>query len=69
VAAILLTDAATGGPLAVQPRSATTVMVNRAGRIVGVRLHLPRGTVAPARMRAYVIVDAFPLASVMLGAP
>jgi hypothetical protein len=31
-----------------------------------VRLTIPAGTVLPARLRAYVIVDAFPISSLML---
>ncbi len=64
VAAILLTDAATGRPVAVQPRSATTTVRDRRGRIVSVHLALPRGAGLPARaLRVYVIVDGFPVAS------
>jgi hypothetical protein len=39
--------------------------VNADGRISGVRLTLPAGTVVPRRTRAYVLLDAFPLAARM----
>ena len=33
------------------------------GNLIGARLTLPAGTQLPARLRAYVIADAFPLES------
>jgi outer membrane protein assembly factor BamB len=62
VAAILLTDASTGQPVAVQPRSATTLRRDARGRIVAVHLALPAGTALPAfGLRYYVMVDGFPI--------
>jgi hypothetical protein len=66
VAAILLTDARSGAPVGLDYRALTRVLVTRGGRIDGVRLNLPNGTRLPRRTRAYVIVDAFPLASRLL---
>jgi hypothetical protein len=64
VAAILLTDAASGRPVAVAPRSATVEQRDRRGRITAVHLSWPAGSVAAGqRLRAYVIVDGFPLTS------
>jgi hypothetical protein len=37
-------------------------VTDRAGAITGVRLTSPRGTALPPNLRAYVIVDAFPIA-------
>ncbi|HWE32236.1 MAG TPA: PQQ-binding-like beta-propeller repeat protein [Solirubrobacteraceae bacterium] len=61
VAAILLSDAATGAPVALDYQADTTSRTD-ARRITGVRLTIPAGTRLPARLRAYVIVDAFPIA-------
>jgi outer membrane protein assembly factor BamB len=61
VAAILLCDARTGTPVALDYRPNTTLSTNRRGQITGVRLGIPAGTVLPARIRAYVILDAFPI--------
>jgi hypothetical protein len=61
VAAILLTGA-DGTPVPVDYRANTTLTKNAAGRIVAVRTALPAATVLPKRLRAYVIVDAFPVA-------
>jgi outer membrane protein assembly factor BamB len=63
VAAVLLTNATSGLPLSLDYRSDTRAQVDGAGRITGVQLTLPRGTRLPAHIRAYVIADAFPLAS------
>jgi hypothetical protein len=61
VAAILLTDAASGTPIALDYRPNTRLRTNRLGRISGVQLTIPGGTALPARIRAYVILDAFPI--------
>lgn len=66
VAAVLLTDAVGGAPVDLDYRGQTSVSTDGRGRIAGVRLILPRGTQLPARLRAYVIVDAFPLGSRVL---
>jgi outer membrane protein assembly factor BamB len=60
VAAVLLTDAATGSPVSLDYRTLTSVSKVRLNRVV---LTLPPKTVLPARLRAYVMVDAFPVAS------
>jgi outer membrane protein assembly factor BamB len=61
VATILLTDAVTGAPVALDYRADTTLTTNRAHRITGVRLAIPVSTTLPTRIRAYVILDAFPI--------
>ena len=47
-------------------RRLTSVARDPRGRIAGVRLSLPTGTLLPARVRAYVIVDAFPVGEAVL---
>ena len=44
----------------------TSVVGDPEGRITGVRLTIPAGTQLPARIRAYVIVDGFPLSQMVL---
>jgi outer membrane protein assembly factor BamB len=66
VAAILLTDAASGAPIPIDYRSDASLTVDRAGKITGVRLTIPRGTGLPPRVRAYVILDAFPVTDTVL---
>jgi hypothetical protein len=66
VAAILLTNAATGAPVALDYHADTTVRTNGKGKIVAVRLAIPAGTRLPARVRAHVIIDAFPIAQAVL---
>ena len=63
VAAILLTDAATGNPVTLDYRADTSVSVDPRGRIAAVHLILPAATPLPARLRAHVILDAFPVAT------
>ena len=60
VAAILLTDADSGSPVSLDYRRDTTMVVRR-GNLVGAHLRIPAGTSMPARVRAYVITDVFPL--------
>ena len=60
-AAILLTDAATGAVVGLDYKKALSPVV-RDHAIQAVRLRLPAGTQLPARIRAFVIADAFPLA-------
>jgi outer membrane protein assembly factor BamB len=61
VAAILLTDAATGAPVALDYRPDTTLSTNPGDQITGLRLTIPVGTALPASIDAYVILDAFPI--------
>ncbi len=58
---ILLTDAATGAPVALDYRKALSRTVDRHGNLTAVGLRIPSGTALPARVRAYVIADVFPL--------
>jgi hypothetical protein len=66
VAAILLADAATGTPITLDCRADTSVAVDRRGQIAAVHLSLPAGTRLQARVRAYVILDAFAIATRLL---
>jgi outer membrane protein assembly factor BamB len=59
---ILLTDAATGTPVAIDYKAETSVRGDARGNLVQVRLTIPKGTDLPARIRAYMITDSFPLA-------
>jgi outer membrane protein assembly factor BamB len=68
VAAILLTDASTGTPITLDYRAHTSVDVDRRGRIAAVRLTLPAG-MRLAGVRAYVILDAFPVAVRLVAVP
>ena len=62
VVAILLADAVSGTPVGVDYRAATKVRADSGGNVAEARLELPKGTSLPARVMAYVITDAFPLA-------
>ena len=62
----MLTDAQSGTPVAINYQTSTSLITNRAARITGVRLTIPAGTRLPQRIRAYVIVDAFPVAQTVL---
>ena len=66
VASILLTGPSGVDPVALDYRALTRLSVDHGGRITGVRVALPAGTAVPSRVRAYVIVDAFPVASGVL---
>jgi outer membrane protein assembly factor BamB len=66
VAAILLTDGATGMPVGLDYRANTSLSTGRGGAITGVRLRIPPGTALPGRIGAHVMIDAFPLASELL---
>jgi outer membrane protein assembly factor BamB len=57
----LLLVTPSGQPLGID-YTATTAFKNRAGSITGMRLAIPRGTVMPAHLTAYVMADVFPLA-------
>jgi len=63
LASILLTDAATGSPVALDYRGLTTTTVDGAGNLSSVTIRIPAGTGLPERLRAYVIADVFPLAA------
>jgi outer membrane protein assembly factor BamB len=65
VASILLTDASTGTPVPIDYRHETSLQTDRAGRIVGVDVTIAPGTALPARIRATVLLDAFPLAQAL----
>lgn len=51
-----------GQPLGID-YTATTTFKNPAGNVTGVRVAIPRGTSMPAHLTAYVMADAFPLAT------
>lgn len=63
VASILLTDAVTGGVVDVNYQAHTSERRDKRGNLVGVHLQIPAGTSVPARVRAYVVTDVFPLAT------
>ena len=61
---VLLTDARTGAPVSVDYRKETHLGGRRrTATWREARVRIPAGTRVPARVRAYVIADAFPLAS------
>ena len=62
LASILLVDAETGAPLSLDYRNLMTPVTDDQGNVREVRLAIPAGTQLPARLRAYVIADVFPLA-------
>lgn len=66
VAAVLLTDSTSGTPVTMDYRAETAVSTDARGRITGVKLTIPPAMVLPARVRAYVIVDAFPVGNALL---
>ena len=66
VAAILLADAGTYAPVTLDYQANTSLSATAGGNIDGVRLTIPRGTRLPRRLRAYVIVDSFPLSASVL---
>ena len=66
VAAILLTDARSDAPVALDYRTDTSLRTDAAGRITGVALEIPPATRLPRRVRAYVIVDSFPVGQSLL---
>ncbi len=66
VAGVLLVDGATGTPVALDYHADHALIRDGRGRIAGVRLTIPAGTVLPARVRAYVMIDAFPVGSHVL---
>jgi outer membrane protein assembly factor BamB len=61
--AILLTNADTGQPVGMDYKAGTAVAGDPRGNAGQVRLRIPRGTELPARVRAYVMTDVFPLCS------
>jgi hypothetical protein len=66
VAAILLTDARSGVPIALDYRTDTSLRTDAGGRIAGIALAIPPATRLPRRLRAYVIVDSFPVGQSLL---
>ena len=66
VVSIVLADADTHEPVAIDYVKGTAVEADQAGNVARVRVTIPRGTELPARVRAYVVTDAFPLASRVL---
>jgi outer membrane protein assembly factor BamB len=61
--AILLTDAVTGAPVALDYRRALRTRTDMRGNLHEVRLRVPAGTILPATVRAHVIADVFPIPS------
>ena len=59
--AILLTDADTGAPVSLDYKRALSTRSDTRGNLQRVRLRLPVGTILPARVRAYVVADVFPM--------
>ena len=62
VLSIVLADADTLEPVTVDYVKATSVEAGAGGDARHVRVALPRGMQLPARVRAYVVADAFPVA-------
>jgi outer membrane protein assembly factor BamB len=60
-AAILLTDADSGAVVSLDYRKAISLKLSHGG-IREVRLRIPAGTALPARIKAFVITDVYPLA-------
>jgi outer membrane protein assembly factor BamB len=60
---IVLTDAITGAPAGLDYKANTTNVADSGGDIAEARLTIPAGTTMPARVRAYVVTDVFPLAT------
>jgi outer membrane protein assembly factor BamB len=58
---VLLTDAATGTPVGLDYRANTSDARDAQGNIAQVHLTIPAGTTLPAKIRAYVVADVFPL--------
>ena len=63
---IVLADAHTLVPAAFDQLKATSVATDGHGDLRAVTVRLPRGTELPRQVRAYVVADAFPLASLTL---
>ncbi len=57
---VMLVDPASGRPLPLDYNGLTTLRKS-GGRITGIDLRLPAGTELPAKLRAYVIADVFPI--------
>jgi hypothetical protein len=57
---VLLVDPS-GQPVGID-YTAQSTMTDHAGNVTGVRLTIPKGTLMPAHLRAYVMADVFPLA-------
>jgi outer membrane protein assembly factor BamB len=61
--AILLTDATTGAPVALDYKRALRTRTDARGNLHEVRLRVPAGTILPTTVRAHVIADVFPILS------
>jgi hypothetical protein len=58
---ILLLDAATGVPVAINYAKETRMETEPDGNVAGARVRIPAGTEMPANLEAVVMADAFPL--------
>jgi hypothetical protein len=67
VVGIALVDADSGEPVSIDYRKQTVTLRDKRGDAVGARLTIPAATALPARVRAYVVTDVFPLASRVFG--
>jgi len=63
---VLLVDASSGTPVALDYRTLTRQVTDARGRVVGAELRIPAGTALPERVRIYTIVDVFPLGETIL---
>jgi outer membrane protein assembly factor BamB len=61
LASILLVDGASGSPVSLDYRTLTRPATDEQGNVREIHLTIPAGTELPARLRAYVIADVFPL--------
>ena len=61
VVSIVLVDTASGQPVGLDYKADTAELASN-GSLEGVRLTIPAATTLPARVRAYVVADVFPLA-------
>ena len=58
---IVLTDADTGAPVGINYTADLKTVQDAHGNIAAAQLTIPAGTSLPARVRAYVVADVFPL--------
>jgi outer membrane protein assembly factor BamB len=63
LASIVLTDDATGVPVPLDYRGLTEQVLDSGRNLAGAVLRVPAGTVLPERVRGYLIVDVFGLAT------
>lgn len=66
VAAVLLTDASSDAPVTIDYQANTSLSTNARHQINGVGVNIPSGTRLPRVVRAYVIVDSFPVSQTVL---